>query len=152
MRQVQESDSIHVEVPSITSRHFHQNIALTVGRIFGSDMRLIEVRFLALLVWLSHASFIVAFSASLPVSRHGRQPTIWALSVSTTPVAETPTPEATNIEEVDLAVPTVLPSDCGMDYIPLANMLATGQLVEADQVRLSSGSYRRIRSINRKGR
>jgi hypothetical protein len=38
-----------------------------------------------------------------------------------------------NIEDAD--IPTNLPSDCGMDYIPLATMLATGQLAEADQVR-----------------
>jgi hypothetical protein len=31
-------------------------------------------------------------------------------------------------------IPTNLPSDCGMDYVPLATMLATGQLAEADQV------------------
>lgn len=34
----------------------------------------------------------------------------------------------------DVEIPTNLPSDCGMDYIPLATMLATGQLAEADQV------------------
>lgn len=38
-----------------------------------------------------------------------------------------------NIEDVE--IPTNLPSDVGMDYIPLATMLATGQLAEADQVR-----------------
>lgn len=31
-------------------------------------------------------------------------------------------------------IPTNLPSERGMDYIPLATMLATGQLAEADQV------------------
>ena len=35
----------------------------------------------------------------------------------------------------DVEIPTVLPSDVGMDYVPLATMLATGQLAEADQVR-----------------
>jgi hypothetical protein len=34
----------------------------------------------------------------------------------------------------DADIPTHLPSECNMDYIPLANMLATGQLAEADQV------------------
>ncbi|GMI47830.1 hypothetical protein TrCOL_g12332 [Triparma columacea] len=33
----------------------------------------------------------------------------------------------------DCEIPTILPSDCGMDYVPLATMLATGQLAEADQ-------------------
>ena len=38
-----------------------------------------------------------------------------------------------NVEEAE--IPTKLPSDVGMDYVPLATMLATGQLAEADQVR-----------------
>lgn len=36
----------------------------------------------------------------------------------------------------DVEIPTKLPSDVGMDYVPLATMLATGQLAEADQVRV----------------
>jgi hypothetical protein len=32
-------------------------------------------------------------------------------------------------------IPTTLPSDRGIDYVPLATMLASGQLAEADQVR-----------------
>ena len=35
----------------------------------------------------------------------------------------------------DVEIPTRLPTDVGMDYVPLATMLATGQLAEADQVR-----------------
>ena len=34
----------------------------------------------------------------------------------------------------DVEIPTNLPTDCGMDYVPLATMLATGQFQEADQV------------------
>ena len=34
----------------------------------------------------------------------------------------------------DAEIPTNLPSEKGMDYVPLATMLATGQLAEADQV------------------
>jgi len=30
-------------------------------------------------------------------------------------------------------IPTNLPSECGMDYVPLATMLATGNYEEADQ-------------------
>lgn len=44
------------------------------------------------------------------------------------------TSEASDVAEEE--IPTNLPSDVGMDYIPLATMLATGQLAEADQVRL----------------
>ena len=42
------------------------------------------------------------------------------------------TSESTTTEDVE--IPTNLPSECGMDYVPLATMLATGQLAEADQV------------------
>mmetsp|Transcript_30086 Transcript_30086/g.62879 ORF Transcript_30086/g.62879 Transcript_30086/m.62879 type:complete len:224 (-) Transcript_30086:1567-2238(-) len=51
-------------------------------------------------------------------------------------MAESGVPPATSdasdgVTESD--IPTNLPSECGMDYIPLATMLATGQLTEADQ-------------------
>ena len=42
------------------------------------------------------------------------------------------TSESTETKEAD--IPTNLPSEKNMDYIPLATMLATGQLAEADQV------------------
>jgi len=41
------------------------------------------------------------------------------------------TSAATDVEEVD--IPSVLPSEVGMDYVPLATHLATGQLAKADQ-------------------
>eukprot|EP00525_Craspedostauros_australis_P000922 CAMPEP_0198117110 /NCGR_PEP_ID=MMETSP1442-20131203/16478_1 /TAXON_ID= /ORGANISM="Craspedostauros australis, Strain CCMP3328" /LENGTH=211 /DNA_ID=CAMNT_0043775081 /DNA_START=11 /DNA_END=646 /DNA_ORIENTATION=- len=41
--------------------------------------------------------------------------------------------ESAATETEDAEIPTNLPSDCGMDYVPLATMLATGQLKEADQ-------------------
>lgn len=53
-----------------------------------------------------------------------------------TTMAESGVPPTTSdfseVAEVDM--PSNLPSDCGMDYVPLATMLATGQLAEADQV------------------
>ena len=42
---------------------------------------------------------------------------------------------STSIDNVE--IPTNLPSECNMDYVPLATMLATGQFQEADQVRFS---------------
>jgi hypothetical protein len=47
--------------------------------------------------------------------------------------------QASDVAEEE--IPTNLPSDVGMDYVPLATMLATGQLAEADQVRFSWSSY-----------
>ena len=44
-------------------------------------------------------------------------------------------PTTSTASDVDDAIiPTKLPSDCGMDYVPLATMLAAGNLAEADQV------------------
>jgi hypothetical protein len=43
--------------------------------------------------------------------------------------------ETDDSSDDDIMIPTNLPSDVGMDYIPLATMLATGQFEEADQVR-----------------
>ena len=47
-------------------------------------------------------------------------------------VPPTTSEDSSNVE--DYEIPTKLPSDVGMDYVPLATMLATGQLAEADQV------------------
>eukprot|EP00542_Grammatophora_oceanica_P014000 CAMPEP_0194033180 /NCGR_PEP_ID=MMETSP0009_2-20130614/5956_1 /TAXON_ID=210454 /ORGANISM="Grammatophora oceanica, Strain CCMP 410" /LENGTH=186 /DNA_ID=CAMNT_0038673823 /DNA_START=144 /DNA_END=704 /DNA_ORIENTATION=+ len=47
--------------------------------------------------------------------------------------AGAPPASGSTTDVADEAIPTVLPSDVGMDYIPLATMLATGQLAEADQ-------------------
>jgi hypothetical protein len=54
-------------------------------------------------------------------------------------MAESGVPPATSeaSDVADVEIPTNLPSACGMDYIPLATMLATGDLAEADQVCLS---------------
>ena len=51
-------------------------------------------------------------------------------------MAESGVPPATSeaTATADVEIPTNLPSECNMDYIPLATMLATGDLAEADQV------------------
>jgi hypothetical protein len=56
--------------------------------------------------------------------------------------AVTDSPSAQSEDSIsadEIVIPTKLPSDCGFDYVPLATMLATGELKEADQVR----SFRR---------
>jgi hypothetical protein len=57
-------------------------------------------------------------------------------ATTTDAAADAGAPSATSesTDTADAEIPTNLPSDCGMDYIPLATMLATGQLAEADQV------------------
>ena len=60
-------------------------------------------------------------------------------TASETNMADSGKPPASASSDVNIAdaeIPTKLPSDVGMDYVPLATMLATGQLAEADQVRL----------------
>ena len=56
-------------------------------------------------------------------------------------MADSGVPPATadaSSEVAEVEIPTNLPSDVGMDYVPLATMLATGQLADADQVSFSS--------------
>ena len=57
-------------------------------------------------------------------------------SVFMTAMAESGVPPTTSdfSDTAEVDIPSNLPSDCGMDYVPLATMLATGQLAEADQV------------------
>jgi len=73
---------------------------------------------------------------------------------STTTMAESGIPPSTAEPSMDMAdevlVPTNLPSDCGMDYIPLATMLATGQLTEADQVSFFFGGVIAVLSVFRR--
>ena len=45
-----------------------------------------------------------------------------------------PTSTSTVSEVPEADIPKTLPSDVGMDYVPLATMLATGELAKADQV------------------
>uniref|UniRef100_A0A7S2UF66 GUN4-like domain-containing protein n=1 Tax=Attheya septentrionalis TaxID=420275 RepID=A0A7S2UF66_9STRA len=64
-----------------------------------------------------------------------RQTTSCAMSTEAAPMADSGVPPASS-QASDVAeeeIPTNLPSDVGMDYVPLATMLATGQLAEADQ-------------------
>ena len=67
------------------------------------------------------------------VSSSPRDVTFLAMST----MAESGVPPATSEPSTDVeeaAIPTNLPSEKGIDYVPLATMLATGQLAEADQV------------------
>jgi hypothetical protein len=76
-----------------------------------------------------------AFTA--PHASFGRSCSRSQVSLAESTMAESGVPPSTSdasdgVEEWE--IPTKLPSDVGMDYIPLATMLATGQLAEADQV------------------
>ena len=86
------------------------------------------------------SAFTVSRPPPPPPARTTTQhPFTLVLSVTTDPVTEsdsTAVNESAEVEATDVTIPTNLPSACGMDYVPLASMLATGQLAEADQVRL----------------
>jgi hypothetical protein len=78
-----------------------------------------------------------AFSAVLPSVTRQTSNTFVSVALTTEAAAMADsgvppeTSEASDVAEEE--IPTNLPSDVGMDYIPLATMLATGQLAEADQ-------------------
>jgi hypothetical protein len=76
-----------------------------------------------------------AFSTPTTFLTQSARLTVLASATEAAPMADSGIPPATS-EASDVAddeIPTNLPSDVGMDYIPLATMLATGQLAEADQ-------------------
>jgi hypothetical protein len=63
------------------------------------------------------------------------RPSFLSMSTAAT-MAEAGVPPSTSdaSEVAEIEIPTSLPSEKGIDYVPLATMLATGQLAEADQV------------------
>ena len=86
------------------------------------------------LTLLAFATLSIAAQAFVAPARpqHARQ--VVAAKMSTMAEAGVPpsTSDASDVAEIE--IPTNLPSEKGLDYVPLATMLATGQLAEADQV------------------
>lgn len=85
----------------------------------------------------SVSAFTVTFPISNAVHRVNVSPSV-SRSVASATMAESGIPASSSEPDSDVSdvtIPTNLPSECGMDYVPLASMLATGQLAEADQVR-----------------
>ncbi|GAX24286.1 hypothetical protein FisN_4Lh011 [Fistulifera solaris] len=79
---------------------------------------------------LASSSLVSAFTTPSLVAR----PTgVVCRSMTATAEATPAAEEASSSEDADIQIPTNLPSACGMDYVPLATMLATGDLVAADQ-------------------
>jgi hypothetical protein len=77
-----------------------------------------------------------AFSTPTPfLTQFARRIVLASATTEAAPMADSGIPPATSdaSDVADDEIPTNLPSDVGMDYIPLATMLATGQLAEADQ-------------------
>lgn len=100
-------------------------------------------------ILLSAVAILLAGSANAfapaPISSCRHQNNVVALSMSEAATTAEPASMAdagkpaassdavdSNVAD-DVEIPTKLPSDVGMDYVPLATMLATGQLAEADQ-------------------
>ena len=94
---------------------------------------------------LCSALVLLAGSASAfapaPICRHNARAATTSLfeaAMAETSMADSGKPPEhadSDSNMADVEIPTKLPSDVGMDYVPLATMLATGQLAEADQVR-----------------
>jgi hypothetical protein len=82
------------------------------------------------------AALFVGASSAFTTPSFGRSCSRSHVSLASTMadsgVPPTTSDDSANVE--DFEIPTKLPSDVGMDYVPLATMLATGQLAEADQV------------------
>lgn len=92
----------------------------------------LTVAILSATLGVSSAFSTVSFSAR----SHSLSSTLVSVAAEAT-MAESGVPPATSETSStaeDGEVPTNLPSECGMDYVPLATMLATGQFAEADQV------------------
>jgi hypothetical protein len=82
---------------------------------------------------LAAVAFISSASAFAPSSSNNVAVQSAAL-FSTMADSGVPPASSTASDTDDALIPTKLPSDCGMDYVPLATMLASGNLAEADQV------------------
>lgn len=76
-----------------------------------------------------------AFSTPTPFLTQSARVTALAAAVEAAPMADSGIPPSTSdaSDVAEAEIPTNLPSEVGMDYVPLATMLATGQLAEADQ-------------------
>ena len=79
-----------------------------------------------------------AFTASIQHNNYRRCSSSSSVCSAVAAMADSGVPATTSepsasISE-DASIPKNLPSAVGKDYIPLATMLATGQLAEADQV------------------
>ena len=85
------------------------------------------------------AASVRAFSTTTSFGIHRHSTTVAFSAAASTTMADAGVPPATEDVEVsstvaDIEIPTNLPSDVGKDYVPLATMLATGDLADADQV------------------
>lgn len=76
----------------------------------------------ACMEWATHATSSTALRMSVAEAE-----------VTTTEAASESTSSGPDGTQSSVDIPTELPSDCGIDYVPLATMLATGDLKGADQ-------------------
>jgi hypothetical protein len=83
---------------------------------------------LSIVAAVAFAGSAAAFTAPATFCR----PSVAAFSSVAEPAAEADAVPA-KVDDGEIDMPTNLPSDVGMDYVPLATMLATGQFEEADQ-------------------
>ena len=120
-----------------------QTLTLTPTLILSSN---ITMRLTISAIFLLVGSTVTAFA---PPAQRCNRPNNNGFAVYSSPhialamseaatMADSGKPPASTNSDMNIAdaeIPTRLPTDVGMDYVPLATMLATGQLAEADQVR-----------------
>lgn len=103
-------------------------------------MSLTQLLLISLIVMIANFDYftVSGFNPSLSQNKGFQLTTAVSRPVASATMAESGIPAASSEPDSDVSdvtIPTNLPSECGMDYVPLASMLATGQLAEADQVR-----------------
>ena len=85
--------------------------------------------FLVTILILAANAFRPTLFISTTTARSARLPTSLGTAGKPPPSAEV----ASDLNMAEIDIPKNLPSAVGKDYVPLATMLATGQLAEADQ-------------------
>lgn len=98
-----------------------------------SSIVLISVALLGTVEGFSTLPSPLSSSLSRIASSLSSSSCLYSTAAEATDAAADADAAADTSEDEEMTIPTNLPSDCGMDYIPLATMLATGQFEEADQ-------------------
>jgi hypothetical protein len=122
----------HLDLRLITSSQHFQQAHQEARRLEGNNTMM---KLLTLLLAAALTAPTAAFTTTPPSRSHRHQSTILLSTVEEVVDAAADGAGSSEPKGADDAIPTNLPSGCGKDYIPLANMLATGEFAQADQVR-----------------
>ena len=128
---------IFVTTPSNNRRAQHHSNSFLEPSLFPSKIRnqsnITMKLSSSIICFVASAAFLASSVQGFAPATPSRSSFV-AMSMSTMADSGVPAETSQASDVADAEIPTNLPSECGMDYIPLATMLATGQLAEADQV------------------